>query len=227
MEAKPKLFFLSLLTYLIACSDYEKMEPSIEETFWVYSYTLPCNTSSTITNPCLAITGSEQLDFNLSELEKIPNEIEGFTFKPHYFQRIQVLTKENRKTGEINRKLIRVLEEEKDFYELLEGSWKVKKFMGEDLPNENFPNGQSVSILPSIRLAISTDACNSISLEIQKVEENRIVSFGSARSTLIGCPSKSLILPFPGLSHSFKRAGNVLTFYNESEEELAVLEKMN
>lgn len=227
MEKKSKPIFISLLAFLIACSDYEEMGPSIEETFWVYSYTLPCYTSSNIANPCLAITGSEQFDFNLSELEKIPNEIEGFTFKPNYFQRIQVLKRENLKTKEIKRKLIRVLDEEKDFYELLEGGWKVKKYMGENLPNENFPNGQSVSILPGMRLAISTDGCNSISLEIQKVEENRIISFGSARSTLIGCPSKSLFPPFPGLSHSFKRAGNVLTFYNETEEEGAVWEKLN
>ncbi|MFN4000168.1 META domain-containing protein [Algoriphagus sp.] len=160
-------------------------------------------------------------------MERIPLEIEGFTFKPTFIQKILVRKIENTTTGEIRRKLIRVLAEEKDYYELIEGGWKVKKYMGEDLPNENFPKGQSVGILPGIRMAGSSDGCNHITLEIQKVGPDKILSFGTTISTQIACPNVLLIPAFPGITRNFKREGNVLTFYSENEGEVAVWEKLN
>jgi hypothetical protein len=217
---------LLLVLFLSSCSENEEPQ-SIEETFWVYSYPIPCDSSSDKPSFCLGISYAEEFDFNWPALETIPLEIEGFTFKPTFIQKILVRKIEKTTTGEIKRKLIRVLAEEKDYYDLIEGGWKVKKYMGEELPNKNFPKGQSVGILPGIRIAGSSDGCNQITLEIQKVGPDKILSFGKTISTQIACPNVLLNPAFPGISYNFKREGNSLTFYNDNEEEVAIWEKMN
>lgn len=216
---------LLVLFFLSSCSENEEPQ-GVEETFWVYSYPVQCDHSSNIPSPCLGISYAEEFDFNWPALERIPFEIEGFTFKPTFIQKILVRKIENTTTGEIKRKFIRVLAEEKDFYHLIEGSWKVQKYMGKDLPNENFPKGQSVSILLGIRMAVSTDGCNQLILEIRKVGPNKILSFGSLTSTAKGCINELHYPPFPGIGAIFKREGNVLTFYSDTKEEIAVWEKL-
>lgn len=218
---------LLVLFFLSSCS--EKEEPQgVEETFWVYSYPVQCDHSSNIPSPCLGISYAEEFDFNWPALERIPFEIEGFTFKPTFIQKILVRKIENTTTGEIKRKFIRVLAEEMDFYHLIEGSWKVQKYMGKDLPNENFPKGQSVDILPGfIRWAASSDGCNQIIIQLQKIGPNKILSTTPVSITLKACHGELLFPAFPGLSRNFKREGNVLTFYSDNEEEVAVWEKLN
>ncbi|MDO8965239.1 hypothetical protein [Algoriphagus sp.] len=222
---KKAYFILIGLIFFFSCSENEEPQ-GVEETFWVYSYPVQCDHSSNIPSPCLGISYAEEFDFNWPALERIPFEIEGFTFKPTFIQKILVRKIENTTTGDIKRKLIQVLAEEKDNYDLIEGGWKVQIFMGEGLPNEKFPKGQSVSILPGIRMAVSTDGCNQLILEIRKVGPNKILSFGSLTSTAKGCFNELQYPPFPGIGAIFKREGNVLTFYSEEKVEIAVWEKL-
>lgn len=225
MKTSQSLLGLQLILILISCQ--EELPIGEAETFWVYSYPVPCENSTTQFIPCLGISRAEVFDFNWFSLERIPFEMEGFTFSPYYFQKLEVLKKIDPKSGEIKRKLIRVLAEEKDHYEQLEGGWRVKRYLDEDLPNPSFPNGQSVNILPGIRMAVSTDGCNQLILEIRKVGPNKILSFGSLTSTARGCFNELHYPPFPGIGANFKREGNVLTFYSDTEEEVAVWEKLN
>jgi hypothetical protein len=218
------LIFISLC--FISCGE-EEMPLGETEVFWVYSFPVPCDPKSNPVTLCLGVSYSEEFDFELAFSDRIPFEIEGYTFKPHYIQRLQVMRFEDSKTGKVTRKLIRIIAEERDYYDLLEGNWKVKRYLGEDLPNPSFPNGQSVNFLPGKRMALSSDGCNSISLQIKKVGPNRIISFGEGRSTLVACPPSLLIKPYPGLQEKFKREGNLLTFHNDFGEEVAVWEKMN
>jgi len=225
---KPSLWnLLPIIFLLISCQENEEPE-GVEETFWVYSYTVPCQSTSNKPSSCLGISYAPEFDYNWLSLERIPLEIEGFTFKETFSQRIMVSKMENPTTGEVRRKLIRVLAEEKDFYELIEGGWKVKKYMGEDLPIERFPKGQSLSIGGrGIRIALSSDGCNSFNLWIRKVGPDKILSFGPLSTTLIACHGELLIIPFPGFGRNFKREGNTLTFYSDTEGEVAVWEKIN
>lgn len=218
-----------IIVFSILFSCQENEEPrGIEETFWVYSYLIPNISTTPITSQGLIITYGEEFDLDRSKWEIIPHEIEGYIFKPTYFQKVLVLKTEDLSSGKIQRKLIRVLKEEKDYFDIFNGSWKVKKFMGEDLPNEDFPEGQSVGLFGLPRMAISSDGCNQVSLEIKKISENRILSFGKMTMTLILCyPEDTKIAPFPGFGYNFRREGNTLTFYSETEGEIAVWEKVN
>lgn len=99
--------------------------------------------------------------------------------------------------------------------------------MGKDLPNEDFPEGQSVGLFGLLRMAVSSDGCNQITLEIKNVGQNEILTFGSMTSTLKACVGELQIPPFPGLSQNFKREENTLTFYSDTEGEIAVWEKVN
>lgn len=224
MRNLPYLLIL-LFGTLFSCQENEEPQ-GVEETFWVYSYTVPCESTSNKPSQCLGISYAAEFDYNFSSLEIMPLEIEGFTLKPTFIQKVLVRKIENTTTGEITRKLIQVLAEEKDYYELIEGGWKVKKYLGEDLPNDKFPKGQSVSILPgAIRLATSSDGCNQITIQIQKVEPYKILSIIPISLTLINCSGQLLISPFPGLGANFKREGNTLTFYSDTGDEIAVWEK--
>lgn len=219
---------LLVLFFLSSCSENDEPQ-GIEETFWVYSYPINSMPGSIPVFSDFAISHEEEFNFDRSTWELIPQEIEGFIFKPTYLQRLLVSKKEDWNTGKVERKLVRVLAEEKDHYDLLEGTWKVIKYEGSDLPNENFPKGQSVFILPGIfRIAGSSDGCNNITLEIQKVGPNKVLSFGTKMMTQKAClPDWHDTLPYPGLSNNFKREGNVLTFYSDTEGEVAVWEKLN
>ncbi len=225
MKAFFSIFSLLVICTLFSCVEEEPFGQL--ETFWIYSYPVPCDHTGTTQTVCLGISRANEFDFDWEKLERIPLEIEGFTFKPFYIQKIQIQRFKNLNTQKITTKLIRVLEEERDYYDLLEGSWRVKRYQGEDLPNPDFPKGQTVSILAGIRLAGSTDGCNSKILQIKKVGPDRILSFGSARSTAIACNPQEWINPFPGLSKNFKREGNILTFFSEEEGEVAIWEKIN
>ncbi|MBC6369083.1 hypothetical protein [Algoriphagus sp. AK58] len=224
-NAYPRYFSFLGFFLLLACSEEEKPKGE-SEVFWVYSYTFPCDPNSTAAAPCLGITYSEELDFDVTTFEWIPSKIEGYTFKPNYIQKLQVLKFEDSKTREIKRKLVRVIEEERDYYDLLEGSWKVKRYKGEDLPNPSFPNGQSVGIIPGIRFALSTDGCNQIEVQLKKIEQNKILSTGYLRTTAMDCGGRKLVIPFPW-TRNFKREGNLLIFYDDSVGEYAIWEKMN
>ncbi|MFL0684261.1 MAG: hypothetical protein ACJLTB_13725 [Algoriphagus aquaeductus] len=220
--------YLLLIIFVLTVSCQGLEEPFGElETFWVYSYPIPCDPTGTTQTTCLGISRSDEFDFNWSVLERIPLEIEGFTFKPFYFQKIQVQRFKNINSKKITTKLVRILEEERDYYDLLEGNWKVKRYLGEDLPNQSFPNGQQVNFLLGIRMALSSDGCNSISLPIKKVGPNRIISFGNAMSTAKACPPSWWIKPYPGIQEIFKREGNLLIFHNDLGGEVAVWEKIN
>lgn len=226
--AMKKNAYLLLIIFVLTVSCQGLEEPFGEmETFWVYSYPIPCDPTGTTQTTCLGISRSDEFDFNWSFLERIPLEIEGFTFKPFYFQKIQVQRFKNINSKKITTKLVRILEEERDYYDLLEGNWKVKRYLGEDLPNPSFPNGQHVNFLLGIRMALSSDGCNSISLPIKKVGPNRIISFGNAMSTAKACPPSWWIKPYPGIKEIFKRKGNLLIFHNDLGGEVAVWEKIN
>ncbi len=219
-------FILAIIFFFSSCQENEEPR-GIEETFWVYSYPVPCDHTGTTQTTCLGISTADEFDFNWLTLERIPFEIEGFTFKPYFIQKLEVLKIEDEESGETRRKLIRILAEERDYYELLEGGWNVKKYLGEELPNPSFPNGQTVSVLRGIRMAVSTDGCNQITLEIRKVGPNQILSFGSLTSTARGCFNELHYPPFPGLGANFKREGNTLTFFSKECEEVAIWEKIN
>lgn len=226
MKASKYLFLLIIFSFF-SCSDKEEVNPGIEETFWIYSYLIPTLSTTSLHSPGLIITFGEEFDFDRSKWEIIPLEIEGYVFKPTYFQKVLVLKTEDLSSGKIQRKLIRVLQEEKDYFDLFNGSWKVKKFMGIDLPNDDFPEGQSVGLFGLLRMAVSSDGCNQITLEIKNVGQNKILTFGSMTSTAKACVGELQILPFPGLSKNFKREENTLTFYSDTEGEIAVWEKLN
>lgn len=223
-----------------------------EEIFWVYSYSfnaydnqLPCDTPDNRHAFCLGISFNEEFDYDISTLAWISPEIEGYTRKSNFIQKLHVIKTEDSKSGQIKRKLVQVLEEERDYIDLLggdlnftvgsnstggwnyTGGWNVIRYQNEDLPNPSFPNGKIISIHPSTRKAISTDGCNSITLEIKKVGSNQIISFGNLISTLIACPDVQKEIPFPGLFNQFKREGDSLFFYNDSGEEVAVWRKVN
>lgn len=212
---------------LFSCQENEEPE-GIEETFWVHSYIFPTTPGSPNSKSELIISRGEESNFDWSTWEFIPFEIEGFIFKPTYFQKLLVSKLEDPKTGVIRRKLIRVLAEEKDFFEPLEGSWKVRKFLGRDLPNDDFPEGQSVGLFGLLRIAVSSDGCNQVNLKINKIAQNKILSVELMPMTLLLCsPEHPKIAPFPGLTYNFKREENTLTFYSDTEGEIAVWEKIN
>lgn len=112
---KSRYFILTIIILFFSCKENEEPQ-GVEETFWVYSYPVPCILPSNEPSTCLGISYAEEFDFKLAALERIPFEIEGYTFKPTYIQQVLVSKIENATTGEIKRKLIRVLAEEKDYY---------------------------------------------------------------------------------------------------------------
>lgn len=204
---------------MISCGENEKPAGE-EEIFWIHSYPILCNLNLPNSNLCLGISRTAEPEFDFTALERIPAEIEGFTLKPYTVQQIKVLKITQTNQEEPVRKLIEILAEEKDYYELLEGTWEVKSHLGESLPNANFPDGQTVYLSPPIkRTANSTDGCNSISLEIRKVGPDQIQSFGGMMTTAMACIDKTPISPFPGLGNKFKREGNTLTFYTDKPGE--------
>ncbi|TNF44984.1 MAG: hypothetical protein EP311_00145 [Cytophagales bacterium] len=224
---KKQVFIFIISALLFTCQ--EKEEPQIlgeEEIFWVYSHSLPCPPDFGTESPCLLITKKQDFDYSILGDEVIPDQIEGFTFKPYFIQKLKVLKLKDVKSGEMTRKLVEILEEKKDYLELLEGGWKVKRYNGEDLPNPSFPNGQTVGISSFIRIAYSTDGCNNITLQIKEVGPNKILSVGFMTSTLKACHGEQQIIPFPW-TRNFKREGNILTFSNEEGEEVAIWEKLN
>lgn len=109
-----RYFLLSLFFSLVSCVDKEEVNPGIEETFWIYSYIIPNISTTSKPSQGLIITYGEEFDFDRSKWEIIPFEIEGYVFKPTYFQKVLVLKTEDLSSGKIQRKLIRVLQEEKD-----------------------------------------------------------------------------------------------------------------
>ena len=223
-------FFILTVFLIFSCTD-EFENPGTEETFWVYSYPIPCDypsNSTSLPKPCLGITYQEEFDFELRTLIRIPFEIEGYTFKPYHIQKVKVQKTTEFKTGEEKRKLLEILEEERDYIDVLEGGWKVVRHLGEDLPNANYPDGHGVVIAPMIRSAVSSDGCNQISLEIRQVEMDKIISYKPGMVTLKACPPDWIkLLPFPGLNSKFKREGNILTFFSDEDEEVAIWEKIN
>lgn len=226
--AMKKNAYLLLIIFVLTVSCQGLEEPFGElETFWVYSYPIPCDPTGTTQTTCLGISRSDEFDFNWSVLERIPLEIEGFTFKPFYLQKIQVQRFKNINSKKITTKLVRILEEERDYYDLLEGNWKVKRYLGEDLPNPSFPDGQTVMFLQGVRIAGSSDGCNGYSMLINKVSPNKIISYGNPWSTQRACPGKQFIIPYPGITERFKREGNLLIFHNDLGGEVAVWEKIN
>ena len=174
----------------------------------------------------MLITKKQEFDYSILGEEVIPDQIENFTFKPYFIQKLKVLKLKDVKSGEVTRKLVEILEERKDYLELLEGGWRVRRYMGEDLPNPSFPNGQTVGIASFQRKAVSSDGCNDFTLQIKEVGPNKILSVGFMTSTLKACPGKQQIIPFPW-TRNFKRQGNMLTFSNEDGDEVAIWEKIN
>lgn len=220
------LLFFSLI--FISCLKIEE-PPQIEEEeiFWVYSYPIISRPGASPVFSNFAISRNNAMNYDFSAWEQIPMHIEGFSLKTHFFQKLKVVKTTEIKTGEITRKLIQVLEEEKDNFELIEGVWRVIRYKNEDLPNSNFPNGQVILIHSFPRVAFSSDGCNQIQLPIKKVAPDQIDSFGIALSTQIACSFQQIVPAYPGLTHKFKREGNILTFSNEEREEVAIWEKIN
>lgn len=212
-----KIGHIVFLISIIFSSCIEKERPDKEEIFWVYSYQLPCDQWPHKNSTCFYVSYTEEFDYNVSNLTLIPGEIEDHTFKRKFIQKLNVIKTEDSKSGEIQRKLIQVLQEERDYIDLLDGGWQVIRFQNEDLPKPGFSNYQIVKIESSTRTAVTSDGTFSSVLKLKKVDDNQIISFGENAESLID---------FPGLSHRFKREENFLFFYNESNEEIAVWKKI-
>ncbi|TNF44983.1 MAG: hypothetical protein EP311_00140 [Cytophagales bacterium] len=222
------MFSLLGLFLLYSCLRIEEpKEISEEETFWVYGYPIVSRPGAMPTTSKYAISWGEELNYDYSTWALIPMQIEGFSLKPHFFQKLKVEKTTEIKTGEMIRKLIQVLEEEKDNFELIEGVWRVNRYKNEDLPNLNFPDGQIIIIHSFPRVAFSTDGCNQIELPIKKVGPDQIDSFGIALSTQIACSFQQIVPAYPGLTHKFKREGKMLTFYSQEEGEISVWKKLD
>lgn len=216
------------LLLLVSCLRIEEPKFSEEEeTFWVYGFPVVSRPGAMPTTSKYAISRGEELNYDYSTWALIPMQIEGFSLKPHFFQKLKVVKTTEIKTGEMTRKLIQILEEEKDYFELIEGIWRVKRYKNEDLPNPDFPDGQIIIILSFPRVAFSTDGCNQIELPIKKVGPDQIESFGIALSTQIPCSFQQIVPAYPGLTHKFKREGKILTFYSQEEGEISVWEKLD
>lgn len=226
-----KSYFWLIISFVLLFhfSCVKNEEPKgIEETFWVYSYLVPCDGTLNGIATCFRISNIEEWDkpffYNSQIVDWV---IDGFVFKPNYIQRLQVRKYLDPKSGEFKRKLVKVITEERDYFDLVEGGWKVNRYMGKDLPNSSFPNGQKVNFMPISRLVSSFDGCYKMTYAIQEVYPNKIPTIGFLIWPNIGCPSSPQNIPFPGMENNFKREGNILTFFSEADGEIAVWEKVN
>lgn len=175
------------------------------------------------------VSEDEELTYIFENWKRIPFTIQGFTHKQNFFQKIRVIKTENSEAGEVTRKLIEILEEKEDFFYLFEGKWEVKKYLGKDIPNQEYPNSSIFTFYPIGRIGVSPFKCGQLALRIKEVNaDNLSHEVYDYNFYPLVCPDLPKVLPaFTGMvfEGTFKSEGNKLYFFNKAKEEIAVWQR--
>jgi heat shock protein HslJ len=203
---------------------------STNKVFWVNSYKSNC-TSGAGNTQCLLI--NENSNIENPEWKNFYSNIEGFNFKPGYFQKIKVkvttLKKENvpADASSLTYKLIDVQEELKDNRFQLNDIWVVTAINGKTIAQ--------TSNLPQLEINISkmqilgNDACNNFNGEIKQLTSTDIL-IGNLASTRKICGDMTITNAFnTALQNTSKYSlkGLNLFFYNNEGNETLVLKKVD
>lgn len=214
-----------VLLFHFSCAKNEEIGPYTLEDIWIYGFSVPCHPSTSSSKNCFVISQVEPFDFFLKSFEKIPNDIVGFDFLPGHTYKLRILRSQNLYGTLVERRLVKVISQERDYFDLLVGNWKVKRFKTNLFPFEVKLEGRAIGFHEFPRMILTSDGCNQVGILIGKVGSDKILEFESLPRTLLPCAPQ--IAPTIGISKNFKREGNDLIFFDEFEGELMVLEKVN
>ncbi|PVX52111.1 heat shock protein HslJ [Balneicella halophila] len=168
---------VSLLFLIVACTPEEKTE-----TFWVNSYKTTVDNDD---NYQLLVSESDNLED--ANWDKFENSIEGFTFKPGYFQKIEVKVEDVEGQETKKYTLKDVLEEKLDMRYRLNDTWVVVAIDGKDVEKKEDQELPQLEMNLSKGQVSGTDGCNRIFGQITEIKENTI-KFDKMGSTRMACP---------------------------------------
>lgn len=157
------------------------------KTFWVNSSKSECSAGAG-NMQCLLISNSES--YKNAHWENFYTNIEGFNFKPGYFQKIKVKVIELNKSevpadaSSLKYSLIKVIEDIKDNRFGINDIWVTRSINGKKLEmNNNLPQ---LEINVAKMQVNGSDGCNNYTGGIIRLTENEI-SFGNMASTRKMC----------------------------------------
>jgi len=215
-----KLFILlTIITTSVLSTSCKSQKTA---TYWVNSSKFECDAGEAIMQ-CLQIKKSENLE--KGNWEYFYDEIEGFTFKPGVFQKIEVketaldLKDVPADASSIKFSLVKILEEHQDIRYAIHDIWVAKKVFGKKITtNMKMPN---LEINITKMTVHGNDGCNAFNGSIPVLKDNNI-EFGPLMATRRYCGDGNVSIKFnKALSEtkSFKREGLNLIFLNENNEE--------
>jgi len=220
-------FFISIITVLIVNVSCGSQKSS---TFWVNSQKADCQAGEALTQ-CIQINKTGDLEN--PTWEYFYGEIEGFTFKPGVFQKIEVKeTKLDVKNvpadaSSIKFTLLKIMEEKQDTKYQLHDIWVAKKVFGKDIT--------TTMEMPNLEINITkmrvqgNDGCNNYGGAITKLTANEI-AFGPMRATKRYCGEDNISNNYNKALHAtttFKRKGLNLFFYDAQGNETLTFNKVD
>jgi len=224
MKLLARIPILLIIISLTACNSQKT------NTFWVNSYKRDCDAGAGKMQ-CLLISRNDTLEN--AKWTYFYSTIEGFEFKPGYFQKIEVNeTKLNEKdvpadASSIKYSLINVLEEVKDESLKLNDIWVPTKINRIEITSkEQLP---ILEIHISKMQILGTDGCNNFNGKINQLTATKI-SFGPISSTRKMCQNMAISNSFnKALSKTvhYKNEGLNLYFFDDSGNETIAFKKID
>lgn len=192
---KYKLFSVLTLIFLFsltACRSDKKLENEKDiAVFWVNAYRSNCDAGAGTKN-CLMVSDADQWSDTLS-YTYFYNAIEGFEFKPGYFQKIKVklIKKEANNLpadmSNLNYKLIEVIQEKKDELFQLHGNWKLSTLNEE--PLDGLDDTPRLQIDLATQKVYGNNLCNAYNGSMKKLDATSF-HINSIAQTRKACPEE-------------------------------------
>lgn len=213
-----------IIISLVSCNSQKT------NTFWVNSYKRDCD-AGVGKMQCLLISKNDTLEN--AKWTYFYSTIEGFEFKPGYFQKIEVketiLDKKEvpADASTIEYSLIKILEEVKDMSLKLNDIWVPTKINRVEITSkEQLP---MLEIHISKMQILGTDGCNNFNGGINELTATKI-SFGPIASTRKMCQnmevSDSFNIALSKTTH-YKNQGLNLYFFDDSGNETIAFKKID
>jgi len=224
MKFLKQTLLLILLLMLSSCSTNKN------SIYWVNSLKSPCD-SGAGKMQCLLITKNDT--FENANWNYFYSPIEGFNFKPGYFQKIEVKETHMDKDkviadgSSIHYSLIKILEEVKDERFGINDIWVVEKI------NRNAITGNSNLPQLEIHLAkmqvLGNDGCNNYNGAIEELTATKI-KIGDLLSTRKMCPNMEMVNQYNKAltkTISYKKEGLKLFFFDNKGNETLAFKKID
>ncbi len=219
---------IGLLAFIFILGSMQQMLGQKTTVFWVNSIQTDCN-KGTGKDKCLMIQRSDQMESD--KWEHFTASIEGFTYEPGYFQKIEVREEEIRDNAlasdasSIRFTQTKRLEKIEDPIWNIEGDWVVQKLLGKKIDKQGQVPALTID-LESMQVS-GSNGCNRFTGNISFISEDTFTT-GPIASTRKMClemtiPDKFDKLFFMPWNYSLEN--NTLLVQDNDGKELMILKK--